>query len=105
MKRTPLKLPPDTVGVADARRNLIDLINRVLASGKPVTISRRGKAVARIAPLVEKTGLEWRKHLRFAEDDPFYDAMEEILCDRKLRPIRGSRGLTRPRARRARRNP
>ena len=90
MKRAPLKLPPDTVGVADAKRDLIALIDRILRDGKPVTIARRGKAVARLVPVEEKIGSEWRKHLIFEENDPFFDIMEKIIAERKTRPMRGT---------------
>ena len=89
MKRAPLKLPPDTVGVADAKRDLTSLIDRVLASGKSITIARRGKAVVRIVPIAEKIGTEWHKGMNFRDGDPFFEIMEKVIADRKTRPMRG----------------
>jgi antitoxin (DNA-binding transcriptional repressor) of toxin-antitoxin stability system len=88
MKRAPLKLPPDTVGVADAKRDLIALIDRILHSGKPINIARRGKAVARLVPIEETIGSEWRKHLIFKDNDPFFADMEDIIAERESRKMR-----------------
>ena len=73
MKRAPLKLPPDTVGVASAKRDLIALIDRVLASGKPVTIARRGKAVVRLVALEKPKYWRWTPENALPENDPFWD--------------------------------
>jgi len=40
----------DTVNVQEARRHISELLDRV-ASGEEVVISRRGKPVAKLAPL------------------------------------------------------
>lgn len=90
MKRAPLKLPPDTVGVAAAKRDLIALIDRILRTGRPVTIARRGKAVARLLPVEETIGPRWRKECTFAEDDPFWAAMKDVELLRKTAPDRGT---------------
>ena len=72
MKRAPLKLPPDTVGVAEAKRDLIALINRVLATRKPVTISRRGRPVVQLTPADEPEYWKWTSENAIPYDDPFW---------------------------------
>ncbi len=90
MKRAPLKLPPDTVGVADAKRNLIALINRVLRTGKPITIARRGKPLVRLLPCEKEIGPRWDPRFTFPDDDPFWAIMKDIEKRRKSDPARGT---------------
>ncbi|MCC6738479.1 MAG: type II toxin-antitoxin system Phd/YefM family antitoxin [Planctomycetia bacterium] len=90
MKRDPVKLPPDTVGVADAKRDLIALIGRVLASGRPITIARRGKPVARLVPCDEVIGPKWNARFTFPDDDPFFRIMRDIERRRKTDKARGT---------------
>lgn len=90
MKRRPLKLPPNTVGVAEAKRDLIALIRRVNRSRRPVTISSRGTPVAQIVPAPKLLGLQWRKENTIPEDSPFWDAMRRISEWRKSASWRGS---------------
>ncbi|MCE9581285.1 MAG: type II toxin-antitoxin system Phd/YefM family antitoxin [Planctomycetes bacterium] len=90
MKRAPLKLPPDTVGVAEAKRDLTALIDRVLRTGKPLTIARRGRPVVRILPAEQIIGPRWRKECTFADNDPFWAAMKDVELLRKTAPDRGT---------------
>lgn len=90
MKRAPLKLPPDTVGVADAKRDLIALIDRVLASGKPVTIARRGRPVVQLVPCGETIGPKWDVRYTFPDNHPFFSIMKDIEKRRKTDRARGT---------------
>ncbi len=72
MKRAPLKLPPDTVGVAAAKRDLIALIDRILESGNPITIARRGKPVVRLVGIEEPHYWRWTPVAALPDDDPFW---------------------------------
>jgi prevent-host-death family protein len=83
MKRVPLKLPPDTVGVAVAKRDLIALINRVLATGKPVTISRRGNPVVQIVAAEKPRFWKWSPENTIPDDDPFWKGEERTRAWRK----------------------
>lgn len=91
MKRKPLVLPANTVGVADAKRDLTSLIDRVVKSGKPVIISRRGKPVVRIEPLSPGLGLRWRKSETIPEDDPFWKGARMTEIWRRMPFTRGTR--------------
>lgn len=73
MKRAPLKLPPGTVGIAQAKRDLIALIDRVLASGSPVTIARRGKPVVRLVAVEAPRYWKWSPENTIPENDPFWE--------------------------------
>lgn len=90
MKRKPLKLPPNTVGVAAAKRDLTALIDQVLKSGKPVTIARRGSAVVQLVPIAENLGIRWRKEFTIPESSGFWAEMRRIEKERKTRPARGT---------------
>jgi prevent-host-death family protein len=92
MKRAPLKLPPDTVGVADAKRDLTKLIDRVLLTGKPVTIARRGKAVVRLVVAPVGKGLNQVPGPGLPDDSPFWAALKEV---REWRLASQSRSINR----------
>lgn len=89
MKRAPLKLPPDTVGVAAAKRDLTRLIDMVLRSGKSFVISRRGKPVVRIVPCEDRIGPVWDAKYTIPDSSPFWAAMKEVQARRKA-PGRGT---------------
>ncbi|MBI2923036.1 MAG: type II toxin-antitoxin system Phd/YefM family antitoxin [Planctomycetes bacterium] len=90
MKRKPMKLPQNTVGVADAKRDLIALIRQVNRSQRPITISRHGTPVAQIVPAPKRLGPRWRKEFTIPDDSPFWDAMRRISEWRKSASWRGS---------------
>jgi len=93
MKRAPLKLPPDTVGVADAKRDLTKLIEAVFSSGKPITIARRGKPVVRIVPVEENRYWKWTPDNAIPYDDPFWEGEKHTAAWRRKPWFRkGDRG-------------
>lgn len=77
--------------VADAKNNLPKLLDRALA-GEPVTITRRGKEIARIVPSgapatgVTENGprawndIEWLRRVRVhpKNQDPYWDSDQVI---------------------------
>jgi prevent-host-death family protein len=67
--------------VAEARNNLPKLLDRALA-GETVTITRRGKPIARIVPQAEPGAmgidLEWLKRVQVKPSNPHYDGQELI---------------------------
>ena len=73
MKRAPLKLPPNTVGIAQAKRDLIALINRVLETGKPITVARRGKPVVQLVAAEKPEYWNWTAENAIPYDDPFWE--------------------------------
>lgn len=78
MKRKPLRLPPNTVGVAEAKRDLARLIDAVLRSGTPILIARRGRPVARLEKLPRDPGLRPIPGCSIPESSPFWKGLSEI---------------------------
>jgi prevent-host-death family protein len=72
------------VNVAEAKRHLSDLLGRVAYSKETITITRRGKPMAKLVPI----GLEEEKpHIADAqgwleEDDAFFSTIDEIVAER-----------------------
>jgi prevent-host-death family protein len=62
--------------IAEAKNNLPKLVDRA-AAGEAVTITRRGKAVAKIVPVAEPKGmsidLEWLERVRVKPSGPKAD--------------------------------
>lgn len=77
------------VSVADAKKNLSDLLGRVAYGGEEILITRRGNPIALLVPASAKGGLGgirgWLEN-----DDPFFKGMNKIMKNRKKlkgRPI------------------
>jgi prevent-host-death family protein len=62
--------------IAEAKNNLPKLVDRAVA-GEEVTITRRGKPVAKIVPSAPRKGmtidLEWLERVRVKPSNPDYD--------------------------------
>ncbi|HUO85637.1 MAG TPA: type II toxin-antitoxin system prevent-host-death family antitoxin [Thermoanaerobaculia bacterium] len=78
------------LNVAEAKRQLSDLLGRVAYAGETILITRRGRPMARLVPPGEPppgTGLAsvdgW-----LDDDDPFLDAIAEIVSARRHHPPR-----------------
>lgn len=72
------------VSVAEAKQTLSDLLGRVAYGGETITITRRGRAVARLVP-VDKGGD--RQHLADAKgwlpaDDRFFEIINRVIANR-----------------------
>ncbi len=78
-----------SVSVAEAKQNLSDILGRVAYGKETITITRRGKPVARLVP-VDKGGRSL--HLADAKgwlpaDDTFFEIIERVIANRaKHRP-------------------
>lgn len=88
MKRSPLKLSPGTVGIAEAKRDLTKLIDRVEKTGTPLTIARRGKPIVQLVPAPKPRFWQWRPELAFPDDDPFWEGEKITSAWRKKARIR-----------------
>ncbi len=71
------------INIAEAKRHFSDLIGRVAYGGEAITITRRGRPMARLVPIADGD----REHLCevkgwLGDDDPFFDAIEEIVRTR-----------------------
>jgi prevent-host-death family protein len=62
--------------IAEAKNNLPKLVDRAVA-GEDVTITRRGKPLAKIVPSAPRKGmsidLEWLERVRVKPSNPDYD--------------------------------
>src|SRR5207245_3906330 len=70
---------------ADAKRHFADLLGRVAYGGETITITRRGKPMARLVPLDTDTAVP---HVADAQgwledDDPFFTTIDTIVADRE----------------------
>jgi prevent-host-death family protein len=74
-----------TINVADAKRHFADLLGRVAYGGETITITRRGKPMARLVPVNTDTAAP---HVADAQgwledDDPFFTTIDAIVTDRE----------------------
>lgn len=71
-----------SVSVAEAKKHFSDLLGRVAYGKEQITITKRGKPMARLVSIEENN-----KHLAQAkgwlkEDDPFFQAIDSIVRNR-----------------------
>ena len=74
-----------TVNVVEAKKHLSDLLGRVAYANETITISRRGRPMARLVPVRPK---DETPHLADAqgwleEDDAFFATMRTIVANRR----------------------
>jgi prevent-host-death family protein len=72
-----------TINVADAKKNLSEILGRVAFGHERVVISRRGKPMAMLVPI----GMASQPHLADAtgwldDDDPFFATIDGLLDQR-----------------------
>jgi prevent-host-death family protein len=85
------------VSVAEAKRELSQLLGRVRFGGETIVITRRGRPMARLVPAADEP-----PHLAdvqgwLDEDDAFFSAIEERVATRQKRPARVLRPAARKR--------
>lgn len=78
-----------TTTVANAKARLSELIGQVAHAGDSVVITRRGRPMAKLVPV----GAPARRHPAkvkgwLDKDDPFFDAVDEIVAERAKRKPR-----------------
>jgi prevent-host-death family protein len=81
-----------SVGVAEAKQNLSELLGRVAFGRETVTILRRGKPMAKLVPIDPEAAT----HLAdvqgwLDDDDSFFEDIERIVAARKKRAPRAYR--------------
>ena len=73
-----------TVSVAEAKQHLSELLGRVAFAGETVTISKRGKPMAKLVPVdtpdTAPRLADVQSWLR--DDDSFFDGIERALAER-----------------------
>lgn len=77
------------INVADAKKHFSELLGQVAYAGKCFVITKRGKPMARLMPVQET-----KRHLADAcgwldDDDPFFQAVENIVQAREKHVPRG----------------
>ena len=74
-----------TVSVAEAKKHLSDLLGRVAYAKESITISRRGKPMARLVPVRPEGEKPHLAHARgwLEEDDDFFATMRTIIGRRR----------------------
>lgn len=77
------------VNVSEAKRRFSDLLGRVAYGGESILITRRGRPMARLVPPSASEEPRLRD-LRgwLDEDDPYFEAVEEIVESRSERTPR-----------------
>jgi len=82
-----------TINAADAKRHFADLLGRVAYGGETITITRRGKPMARLVPIdADATA----PHIADAQgwledDDPFFATIDTIVAERETHHPRALR--------------
>ena len=77
-----------SVGVAEAKKTLSDLLGRVSYRGETIIILRRGKPVARLVPMSAEKGSLTSVEGWLDEEDPFFQEIERVVADRPKRRLR-----------------
>lgn len=88
------KKAPDTaaVNVAEAKQQLSELLGRVAFGGETIVIMRRGRPMAKLVPVgAEEAGHLARVDGFLDEDDPFLEAVEEVVKRRPRHRARATR--------------
>ena len=73
----------ETVSMAEAKKRLSELVGRVAFGGEQIVITKRGKPMAKLAPVGQES-----KHLAEAkgwleEEDEFFSLVENIVANRE----------------------
>ena len=83
-------MPKSTVSVAEAKRDLSELLGRVAYGKETITITRHGKPMAVLAPATASQGLASVKGW-LENNDPFFKKIRAVVKERKrhkIRPVR-----------------
>jgi prevent-host-death family protein len=74
-----------TINLADAKRHFVDLLGRVAYGRETITITRRGKPMARLVPVdADATAPHVAGAQGWLEDvDPFFTTIDTIVADRE----------------------
>jgi prevent-host-death family protein len=72
------------MSVAEAKKHFSDLLGRVAYGGERVTILKMGKTNAVMVPPTQVPGEEHVSKIEgwLEPDDPFFKAIDQIVCDR-----------------------
>jgi prevent-host-death family protein len=82
-----------TINVAEAERHFADLFGRMAYGGETITITRRGKPMARLVPVnADAAAAHVAATQAWLEDDnPFFTTIDTIVADRETHHPRALR--------------
>ena len=74
-----------SINVAEAKRHLANLLGRVAYGGETITITRRGKPMARLVPVDVEATVPHVADVQgwLEDDDTFFATMDAIVADRE----------------------
>ena len=74
-----------SINVAEAQRHLADLLGRVAYDGETITITRRGKPMARLVPVDTEAIVPHIADVQgwLEDDDAFFTTIDTIVADRE----------------------
>jgi prevent-host-death family protein len=82
----------ETVNVAEAKKHFSELLGRVAFGKKHILITKRGKPMARLIPADNPDTHLGNAKGWLKDDDPFFDAIEQIIQDRTTHEPRVFKG-------------
>jgi prevent-host-death family protein len=84
---------PQHINVAEAKKKLADLLGRVAYGKETIIITRRGRPMAKLAPVGEPDVDHLSKARGWlADDDPFFGQIQTIVKSRSKVKFRNRRG-------------
>ena len=72
----------ETINIAKAKKHFSELLGQVAFGKKHILITKRGKPMARLVPADEIDTHLGNAKGWLEDDDPFFDAIDEIVEDR-----------------------
>ena len=72
----------ETINIAKAKKHFSELLGQVAFGKKHILITKRGKPMARLVPADEIDTHLGNAKGWLEDDDPFFDAIDEIVADR-----------------------
>lgn len=77
-----------SINVAEAKRGFSDLVGRVAHAGETFVITRRGRPMAQLSPLAAEAKPVGEVRGWLEDDDPFFDAIDDVVSRRQAHPPR-----------------
>lgn len=72
-----------TISVAEAKKHLSEILGRVAHGGEQITITRRGKPMARLIPVGKESRPLAEAEGWLDESDSFFETVAQIVQDRE----------------------
>ncbi len=76
------------LNAAEAKNRLADLLNRVAYGNETFTITRQGRPLARLVPIIEEKQRRTQEpKLNLRRDDPFFKEIEDLTGSKNLESL------------------